>query len=211
MAFDYKKEYKHFYLPKSKPEVIDIPPMNFVSVVGKGDPNAADGEYQTAMNVLHSLAYTIKMSYMGEHKIEGFFAYVVPPLEGLWWQDGSQALDLTRKGDLRWRSMIRLPEFVTMDVFEWARTQAETKKKKDMSAAEFFTYREGLCVQCMHIGPYDAEASTIESMEAYATAQGYGLSIGGERLHHEIYLGDPRKTNPSRLKTVIRQPIQKLD
>lgn len=209
MAFDYKKEYKELYFPPKKPMIINVPEINYVAVRGKGNPNVVGGEYQLAMNVLYSLAFTIKMSYKGDHRIDGFFEYVVPPLEGLWWQEGSGSFDATRKDEYHWISMIRLPEFVTGEVFAWAKAEAEQKKKKDMSSAEFFTYHEGLCVQCMHIGPYDEEKVTIDSMDAYAIESGYALDIGDKRLHHEIYLGDPRKGDPAKLKTVIREPIKK--
>lgn len=201
MAFDYKKEYKEFYLPPKKPTIVNIPETNYVAVRGKGDPNEPDGEYKTAMGLLYSIAFTIKMSYKGNHKIDGYFSYVVPPLEGLWWQEDSQ------KENFHWISMIRLPEFVTKEVFDWAIVEATEKKKCDFSKVEFFTYKEGLCVQCMHIGSYDEEPATIEKMNAYITENGYQTDFSENRLHHEIYLSDPRRTAPEKLKTVIRHPI----
>ena len=209
MAFDYKKEYKEFYLPPKKPQIITISPMNFVAVQGKGDPNDPEGEYQAAMEVLYGLAYTIKMSYKGSHRMEGFFEYVVPPLEGLWHQQGVDGVDYAHKETFEWTSMIRLPEFVTWEEFDWAVQEATAKKKRDFSTAEFRTYDEGLCVQCMHIGPYDTEPETLRQMDAFAAEQGYVPDFTAGRLHHEIYLGDPRRTAPEKLKTVLRHPVRK--
>ena len=207
MAFDFKKEYKEFYLPKNIPGIIDVPEMNFVAVRGKGDPNDESGEYNQAMEVLYGIAYTIKMSYKGEYKIDGFFEYAVPPLEGLWWQDGIKGYDMSRKDLFSWISMIRLPDFVKKEDFDWAVAEATKKKKKDFSKAEFFTYNEGLCVQCMHIGAYDDEPKTVELMMRCAEENGYAIDINEKRYHHEIYLSDPRKTEESKVKTVIRLPI----
>lgn len=209
MAFDYKKEYKEFYLPPKKPQIITIPPMNFVAVQGKGDPNDPEGEYQAAMELLYGIAYTIKMSYKGSHKLEGFFEYVVPPLEGLWHQPGVNSVDYAHKETFEWISMIRLPEFVTRGEFDWAVQEATAKKKKDFSRAEFFSYNEGLCVQCMHIGPYDAEPETLRQMDIFAAEQGFTTDFSKNRFHHEIYLGDPRRTAPEKLKTVLRHPVKK--
>ena len=209
MPFDYKKEYKEFYLPPKKPHLIPIPAMNFVAVRGKGDPNDPNGDYQAAMEVLYGVAFTIKMSYKGSHKIDGYFEYVVPPLEGLWHQQGVDGVDYAHKETFEWTSMIRLPEFVTHEEFDWAAQEAERKKKKDFSRAEFFTYDEGLCVQCLHVGPYDAEPETLAQMDAFATEQGYALDFSETRRHHEIYLGDPRRTAPEKLKTVLRHPVKK--
>ena len=209
MAFDYKKEYKEFYLPPKKPQIITIPPMNFVAVQGKGDPNDPEGEYQAAMELLYGIAYTIKMSYNGSHKLEGFFEYVVPPLEGLWHQPGVNSVDYAHKETFEWISMIRLPEFVTRGEFDWAVQEATAKKKKDFSRAEFFSYNEGLCVQCMHIGPYDAEPETLRQMDIFAAEQGFTTDFSKNRFHHEIYLGDPRRTAPEKLKTVLRHPVKK--
>lgn len=211
MAFDYKKEYKAFYLPKEKPGIVEIPPMNFLAVRGKGDPNQENGEYQTAMSLLYGLAFTIKMSKLGDHQIEGYFDYVVPPLEGFWWQEGSKVLDYANKETFQWVSLIRLPDFVTRADFDWAVAEATRKKKTDFSRAEFLTYHEGLCVQCMHIGPYDDEPATIALMDAYIRENGYETDITEKRFHHEIYLSDARRVAPEKRKTVLRQPIRKVE
>ena len=209
MPFDYKKEYKEFYQPKNKPSIIEIPAMNFLAVRGKGDPNQENGEYQTAIGLLYTLAYTIKMSKKSDHHIDGYFDYVVPPLEGFWWQEGREGIDYENKADFHWISLIRLPDFVTKADFDWAIEEATRKKKQDFSKVEFLTYEEGLCVQCMHLGSYDEEPTTIAAMEAYAQAQGYVIDINNSRFHHEIYLSDPRKTAPEKRKTVLRHPIKK--
>ena len=209
MPFDYKKEYKEFYQPKNKPSIIEIPAMNFLAVRGKGDPNQENGEYQTAIGLLYTLAYTIKMSKKSDHHIDGYFDYVVPPLEGFWWQEGREGIDYENKSDFHWISLIRLPDFVTKADFDWAIEEATNKKKQDFSKVEFLTYGEGLCVQCMHLGSYDEEPTTIAAMEAYAQAQGYVIDINNSRFHHEIYLSDPRKTAPEKRKTVLRHPIKK--
>ena len=210
MAFDYKKEYKEYYLPPKKPQIIEIPAMNFVSVCGRGDPNEPDGAYQRAIQILYGIAFTIKMSCKGAHKIDGYFSYVVPPLEGLWQQEGIFELDTFRKEDFQWRSMIRLPDFVEKKDFDWAVKEAEAKKKTDFSAAEFFAYEEGLCVQCMHIGSYDDEPETIRRMDNFAREAGYQIDVSGGRMHHEIYLSDPRRTNVERLRTVVRHPVTRM-
>lgn len=207
MALDYKKEYKEFYMPPKNPGIIEIPEMNFIAVRGKGDPNDASGEYNTALKILYAIVFTIKMSYKGSRKIEGYFPYVVPPLEGLWWQEDVAGVDYTHKEDFQWISMIRLPEFVDKKVFEWAIGEATEKKKSDFSKAEILTYHEGVCVQCMHIGSYDEEPKTVERMHAYAKENGYRLDFSRQRLHHEIYLSDPRRTAAEKLKTVIRHPV----
>ena len=209
MAFDFKKEYKEFYLPKEKPSLIEVPPMSFLAVRGQGDPNQEGGDYQQALNQLYGVAYTIKMSKKGDHRIDGFFDYVVPPLEGLWWQPGTAGVDYARKADFHWISLIRLPDFVTADDVEWAKEEAERKKKADFSRVEFFTYDEGLCVQCMHIGSYDDEPATVALMHDFMRDQGLELDITEERLHHEIYLSDARKIPPEKLKTVIRHPVKR--
>lgn len=208
MAFDYKKEYKEFYLPKKKPELVTVPAMNFIAVRGKGDPNEEGGSYKEAIGLLYGIAYTIKMSKLGDHRIEGYFDYVIPPLEGLWWQEGDKEIDYSRKEKFEWISMIRLPEFVTKDEFHWAAAEAAVKKKTDFSKVEFLTYEEGLCVQCMHIGPYDAEPATIETMDAFARTQGYMPDRNSGRHHHEIYLSDVRKCKPENQRTVIRHPVK---
>ena len=209
MAFDYKKEYKAFYMPSEVPNIIEIPQTNYLAVRGKGNPNDENGEYNNALNLLYGVAYTIKMSHKGEYKIKGFFEYVVPPLEGFWWQEGSKGIEYTRKESFNWISIIRLPDFVTRKDFDWAVSKATEKKKADFSKVEFLTYDEGVCVQCMHIGAYDDEPGTISRMDAFAKAEGYVMDISSNRFHHEIYLSDPRKTETSKLKTVIRYPIKK--
>lgn len=209
MAFDYKKEYKEFYLPKNKPALITVPPMNFIAVRGKGNPNEEGGAYKRSIELLYGIAYTIKMSKMGDHRIDGYFDYVVPPLEGLWWQEGKNGIDYARKEDFEWVSMIRLPEFVTEAEFAWAVAAASVKKDTDFSDVEFLSYDEGLCVQCMHIGPYDEEPATIEAMDKFAKEHGFLPDMEGPRRHHEIYLSDVRKCKPENLKTVIRHPVKK--
>lgn len=208
MAFDYKKEYKEFYLPPRKPGIVTVPPMNFVSVQGRGDPNDPAGEYQQALELLYGLAYTIKMSYKGSHQMAGFFEYVVPPLEGLWWQADVDGVDYAHKECFEWTSMIRLPEFVTREEFDWAVREATAKKKKDFSKVEFFTYDEGLCVQCMHLGSYDDEPETLARMNAFAAEQGYAVDFSETRFHHELYLSDPNRTAPEKLKTILRHPLK---
>jgi len=210
MAFDYKKEYKEFYMPGVKPEIVTVPKMNYIAVRGSGDPNVEGGEYKTAIGLLYAIAFTIKMSKKGDRKIEGYFDYVVPPLEGFWWQDGVQGIDYSHKENFRWISVIRLPDFVTKDDFCWAISEATVKKKEDFSKVEFFTYDEGICVQCMHIGSYDDEPATVDLMHKYMEEQGYRLDITAERYHHEIYLSDARKVSPEKLKTVVRHPIAKI-
>ena len=209
MPFDYKKEYKEFYLPPKTPRLVTVPAMDFLAVRGQGDPNQEDGPYKQALELLYAVAYTIKMSKLGKHKLEGYFDYVVPPLEGLWWQDGVQGIDYTNKKAFQWISLIRLPEFVTEEVVHWAIREASEKKQKDCSPVEFFSWEEGLCVQCMHIGPYDQEPATVAAMEDYAKAQGCLADFGPGRFHHEIYLSDVRRCKPERLKTVIRQPVRR--
>jgi hypothetical protein len=208
MAFDFKKEYKEFYMPKRTPSIVTVPKMNFIAVRGIGDPNDEEGEYKQAIGLLYGIAFTIKMSKKGDHKIDGYFDYVVPPLEGFWWQDGVIGVDYTNKDSFQWISVIRLPDFVTKEDFDWAVTEAAAKKKQDFSKVEFFTYDEGLCVQCMHIGSYDDEPATVQLMHDFMEQKGYELDITDKRLHHEIYLSDARKVAPERLKTVIRHPIK---
>ena len=208
MAFDFKKEYKEFYMPKNTPSIVTVPKMNYVAVRGSGNPNDEDGEYKKAISLLYGIAFTIKMSKKGSHQMDGFFDYVIPPLEGFWWQDGIDGIDYSHKESFNWISAIRLPDFVTKAEFDWAVSEATAKKKEDFSKAEFFTYDEGLCVQCMHIGSYDDEPATVEAMHRYADEQGYVLDITSDRRHHEIYLSDARKVPPEKLKTVIRHPIR---
>ncbi|MBP1575417.1 MAG: GyrI-like domain-containing protein [Oscillospiraceae bacterium] len=210
MAFDFKKEYKEFYLPKQKPEIIEVPKMNYIAVRGKGNPNAEGGEYQKAMEILYSLAYTIKMSYKTDYKIKGFFEYVVPPLEGFWWQENVDGIDYEDKDSFNWISCIRLPDFVEKEDFDWAVKTAEEKKRKDFSSAEFLTVEEGLCVQIMHIGSFDNEPESVAVMDKFIEEKGYVCDINEKRLHHEIYLSDARKVPPEKWKTVIRHPIKKI-
>ncbi len=210
MAFDYKKEYKEFYMPKKKPSIVEIPKMNYIAVRGKGNPNDENGEYRNSIGLLYAIAFTIKMSYKGTHKIDGYFEYVVPPLEGFWWQENTQGFDYNRKEDMHFISVIRLPDFVTEDDFKWAVDEATQKKKQDFSKVEFFTYDEGVCVQCMHIGSYDNEPETATLMHKHMEENGYELDITDSRLHHEIYLSDPRRCDESKLKTVLRHPIKKI-
>ena len=210
MAFDYKKEYKALYMPKNKPSIVTVPKCNYIAVRGKGNPNDEQGEYMGAIGLLYAIAFTIKMSYKGDHKIEGYFEYVVPPLEGFWWQEGIKGIDYEHKENFQFISVIRLPDFVTKEDFDWAIGEATKKKKTDFSAVEFFTYDEGECVQCMHIGPYDNEPETVAAMHAYMEQAGYTLDITDNRYHHEIYLSDPRKNAPEKLKTVVRHPIKRI-
>lgn len=211
MAFDYKKEYKEFYMPKNKPGIVEIPKMNYIAVRGKGNPNDENSEYKDSIGLLYAIAFTIKMSYKGTHKIEGYFEYVVPPLEGFWWQEGNKnGIDYKSKDKFNFISVIRLPDFVTKKDFEWAVQEATKKKKQDFSKVEFLTYDEGMCVQCMHIGSYDNEPITIDLMHEYMKENGYELDITNSRYHHEIYLSDPRRCDVSKLKTVIRHPIKKI-
>lgn len=228
MAFDYKKEYKEFYMPKNRPGIVEVPPMNYIAVRGKGDPNVEGGEYKESIGLLYAVAFTIKMSKKGSHQIDGYFDYVVPPLEGFWWQSERcpvdamagtdqvadekilKGIDYTRKEDFHFISIIRLPDFVTKEDFDWAIEEATKKKEQDFSKVEFLTYDEGLCVQCMHIGPYDSEPETVEMMHNFMAEQGYELDITDKRLHHEIYLSDARRTAPEKLKTVIRHPIKRV-
>lgn len=207
MSFDFKKEFKEYYMPPKKPTIVTVPEMNYIAVRGKGNPNDENGEYKQTIGMLYSIAFTLKMSYKTDYKIDGYFQYVVPPLEGLWWQEGINGVDYSDKDSFNFISMIRLPDFVKKSDFDWAVESVQKKKGTDLSAAEFFTYNEGLCVQCMHIGPYDNEPETIKNMNVFGKENGYRLDFESGRLHHEIYLSDPRKCDISRLRTVIREPI----
>lgn len=211
MPFDYKKEYKDLYRPNTKPSIISVPKMNYLAVRGKGNPNQDGGEYKNSIPLLYGIAYTLKMSYKTDYKINGFFEYVVPPLEGFWWQEGIKGVDTTRKDTFQFISLIRLPDFITEEDFNWAVQQATIKKKQDYSKVEFFTYDEGLCVQCMHLGSYDNEQQTVDLMHQYMKDNGYELNLSDTRFHHEIYLSDPRKSDPSKLKTIVRHPIKKIE
>ena len=210
MPFDFKKEYKEFYMPKGKPEIVTVPKMNYIAVRGKGNPNEEEGEYKKSIELLYGIAYTIKMSKKGDHKIEGYFDYVVPPLEGFWWQENVDGIDYSHKENFQWISVIRLPDFVTKADFEWAIEEATRKKKMDFSKVEFLTLEEGLCVQCMHSGSYDDEPATVAAMDKFIADNGYENDISDTRRHHEIYLSDARKVAPEKLKTVIRHPIKKI-
>lgn len=209
MVFDFKKEYKELYKPKDKPSIINVEKANFIAVRGVGDPNAENSEYEQSVSLLYPIAYAIKMSKKGDYKIDGYFDFVVPPLEGFWWQEGIKGVDYANKDSFNFISLIRMPDFVTKEVFEWAIEETTRKKKEDFSKVEFFTYDEGLCVQCMHIGPYNDEPITVEAMHEYMIEQGYELDITDERFHHEVYISDVRKTSPEKLKTVLRHPIKK--
>lgn len=208
MAFDYKKEYKEFYMPKSTPQIVTVPPMNYIAVRGKGDPNAEGGNYKKAIGLLYGVAFTIKMSKKGGREIEGYFDYVVPPLEGFWRQEGVEGFDYCRKEEFQWISAIRLPDFATRADFDWAVAEAARKKKADFSAVEFLTVDEGLCVQIMHIGAFDDEPASVEKMDEFIARRGFENDLSDVRQHHEIYLSDARKVEPARLKTVIRHPIK---
>ena len=209
MAFDFKKEYKEFYMPKQVPAIVTVPPMNYIAVRGKGNPNDETGEYKEAVGLLYAVAYTLKMSAKSGYEMKGFFDYVVPPLEGLWWQqDSDEKIDYSRKDDFNWISMIRIPDFVSPDDVEWAKQTASKKKGLDCSTVEFMPLDEGLCVQIMHVGSYDSEPETVELMDDYLKGKGYEKDINDEHRHHEIYLSDSRKANPAKMKTVIRHPIR---
>ncbi|MFR6510219.1 MAG: GyrI-like domain-containing protein [Dorea sp.] len=226
MTFDYKKEYKEFYMPKGTPSIVRVPKMNYIAVRGSGNPNDADGEYKQSIGLLYGIAFTIKMSKKEDHQIDGYFDYVVPPLEGFWWQGErrpgrhaanrpsrqarrSIGIDYARKEEFKWISVIRLPDFVSREDFDWAVRKATEKKKQDFSKVEFFSYDEGLCVQCMHIGSYDDEPATVDEMHRFMEEQGYALDITDQRMHHEIYLSDARKVAPEKRKTVVRHPIRR--
>ncbi len=209
MPFDFKKEYKEFYLPPAKPVIVTIPKANYIAVRGKGDPNDEGGAYQQAIGVLYAVAYTLKMSYKTDHRIEGFYDYVVPPLEGFWWQEGIDGIEYSDKSTFCWISVIRLPDFITQADFDWAVETASKKKKIDCSRTEFLTIDEGLCVQIMHIGPYDNEPASVALMDRFLEENGYENDLSVTRLHHEIYLSDARKVAPENWKTVIRHPIKK--
>ncbi|MBR5098241.1 MAG: GyrI-like domain-containing protein [Spirochaetales bacterium] len=211
MAFDFKKEYKEFYLPKEKPEIVTVPQANYIAVRGTGNPNEEGGSYQQAIGVLYAVAYTLKMSYKTDYRIEGFYDYVVPPLEGFWWQDGINGVDYSQKAAFNWISVIRLPDFITIENFRWAVDTAQKKKKIDCSSAEFLTIDEGLCVQIMHNGPFDDEPATVALMDEFIKKNGYVNDFSDKRLHHEIYMSDARKVAPEKWKTVIRHPIRKTD
>jgi hypothetical protein len=190
---------------------VTVPAMNFIAVSGTSDPNDEDGAYKRAVGMLYAVAYTIKMSKKTDRRIDGYFDFVVPPREGFWQQTGTADIDYSRKSDFMWTSVIRLPDFVTAEDFRWAVAEAERKKKLDLSPVEFLTIEEGLCVQCMHLGSYDTEPATVALMHEYAAQQGFVPDLTYLRRHHEIYLSDPRKTVPEKLKTVIRHPVRRKE
>lgn len=211
MAFDLKKEFKEYYQPKNKPEIVNIPSINYLAVRGSGDPNDDTGDYKKALESLYAVAYTLRMSYKTDYKINGFYEYIVPPLEGFWWQDGTDGVNYADKTSFNWISVIRLPDFISGKDIEWAVRTATKKKKTDCSQVKFLTVNEGLCVQIMHIGPYDNEPVTVKLMDDYLAQNGYENDLNSERMHHEIYLSDPRKCLPEKMKTVIRHPVKRLD
>ncbi len=210
MAYDFKKEQREIYRPARKPSIIMVPRMNYIAVRGKGNPNEEDGEYKKAIGTLYPIAYALRMSYKSDYKIEGYFEYVVPPLEGFWWIEGLKGMDITRKDELEWISVLRLPDFITKENFDWAVKQVKEKKGLDCSKAEFFTYDEGLCVQALHIGPFDTEIETVEKMNEYIKQEGYEEDLSDERMHHEVYLSDFRRVSSDKLRTIIRHPIKKI-
>ena len=211
MAFDFKKEYKEFYLPKARPQLVTVPPANYIAVRGQGDPNEEGGAYQAAIGVLYAVAYTIKMSKMTDHRMEGYFDFVVPPLEGFWWQEGVEGVNYADKAAFHWLSVIRVPDFVTRAEFDWAVAEAQRKKKLDCSAAELLTIDEGLCAQILHTGPFDSEPATVAVLDRFVAGQGYENDFSAGRLHHEIYLSDARKVDPDKWRTVIRHPIRRKE
>ena len=210
MPFDYKKEYREFYLPKAVPQLVSLPPMQYLAVRGKGDPNEEGGVYQQAIGLLYGVAYTLRMCRKAGYEIDGYFDYVVPPLEGFWYQEGADGVDFAHKDTFCWISVIRVPDFVTRADFDWAVAEATRKKKQDFSAIEFLTVDEGLCVQMMHLGAYDDEPASVARMDAFLAQNGCVNDFSAARMHHEIYLSDPRKTPPEKRKTVLRHPVRKL-
>jgi len=208
LAYDFKKEDKALYNPKTEPSLVTVPPMLFLAVEGKGDPNEPDGAYSAAVQILYTLSYTVKMSQRSGTALPGFYPYRVGPLEGLWWMaDGRPGVDSSNKAAFCWTALIRQPEFVDDAVLVWARGEALRKKRLDTSAAYRLEWAEGLCVQCMHIGSYDDEPATVERMHRFLDENGYRPDLSEARRHHEIYLGDPRRSAPEKLRTVLRQPI----
>lgn len=208
---DYKKTEKNLYLPKS-PAVVQVPEMVFFAVDGQGDPNTSPA-YAQAMEILYGLSFTVKMSKMGGEEPEGYFDYVVPPLEGLWWTDepGFDGKPPADKNDFRWTSLIRQPDFVNEEVFAWAAERLAKKKPDlDLTKARFLRWEEGLCAHLLHIGPYDAEPASIDRLTEFLREQGCVPDFTDARRHHEIYLGDPRRTAPEKLKTVIRHPVKRV-
>ncbi len=210
---DYKKLYKELYAPGTSPSLIEVPSMKFLMVEGHGNPNDHDGEYKKAVELLYSISYTIKMSCKGS-KQPGIYDYVVPPLEGLWWMGDDNDYDFSKKDHYCWVSMIRQPDFISEAMFaEALQTVAKKKSSLDVSKAKLESFREGLCVQCMHIGPYDEEPATVAKIDAYISQSGKKnaistLSSDGKMLrHHEIYLSNPLTTKPASMKTILRHPV----
>jgi hypothetical protein len=210
MVFDFKKEYKELYMPKHKPEIVKVPKANYIAVRGKGNPNEEGGAYEKAVSLLYAIAYTLKMSYKTDYKIDGFYEYAVPPLEGFWWQDNIKGVDYSNKSSFNWISVIRLPDFITKVDLAWAIDTATKKKKLDCSSVEFLSIDEGLCVQIMHVGAFDDEPATVAIMDKFLKENGYENDMNDQRLHHEIYLSDVRKVASEKWKTVIRHPIKKI-
>jgi len=208
VPYDFKKELKELYGAKAQPAIVTVPKANFIAIRGQGDPNETGGAYQQAVSVLYAVAYTLRMSYKAGYSIPGFFEYAVPPLEGFWQQEGAAGIDYANKAGFQWLSVIRLPDFVTEADFAWAVGAASEKKKMDCSAAAFTTIDEGLCVQMLHLGPYDSEPETVAQMDAFVKGKGFAHDFSGGRLHHEIYLSDPHKTAPEKCRTIIRHPIK---
>ena len=208
MPYDFKKEQRSLYHPGKRPALIDVPTMNYIAVRGQGDPNQPDSEYKRSIQDLYSVAYTIKMSKKGSHHIPGYFDFVVPPLEGFWWQDGDQGIDFTRKDRFHFVSCIRMPDFVDWATFNWAVQTASTKKQLDLTNVEFLTLDEGRYAQIMHVGTYDEEAATIAKLTDFVTQNDLQPDYSATRRHHEIYLSDPRRTKPENCKTVIRIPVR---
>jgi hypothetical protein len=207
---EYVKAYPELYAPGTEPSITDVPEMNFLMVDGSGDPNELEGAFTKAVELLYGIAYTIKMSPKSGNAPEGYFEYAMPPLEGFWgFGDGAGDLLAADKRLFQWTAMIRQPEFVTPEFFGWAAREVERKKKLDAGRARLAKFTEGLCVQCMHIGPYTEEPATVERMHAYAAAQGLLSDLSNERKHHEIYLGDPRRAAPEKMRTVLRHPVRR--
>ncbi|MEQ8201922.1 MAG: GyrI-like domain-containing protein [Syntrophomonadaceae bacterium] len=205
MPIDYKKTEKELYQPNTTPSVIDVPEMKFIAVDGKGDPNTS-AEYAAAIGVLYGLSYAIRMGN------KAVLEYVVPPLEGCWEVEGDfkgGGTAIADKSKLVWTMLIRPPDFVTVEIFENAKAMLAKKKPGlDTSKARLETITEGLCVQVMHIGSYDDEPTTVAVLNKFTVGSGYAIDMSGDRRHHEIYLSDPRKVAPEKLKTVLRHPIR---
>ncbi len=215
---DLRKKYPELYAPKTSPCIIDIPAMKFIKVDGKGNPNTPGGEYQKAVELLYALCYTIKMGLKSAKATpSGYMDYSVPPLEGLWWLGDLKDMDITKKDNYHWCSMIRQPDFITEDIFHAAKESVRKKKPGlVVDLARFESFQEGLCVQIMHHGAYHEEPVSVEKMDAYIQAQGYVTDFGSltpeghVRTHHEIYLTQPNPTNPGKMRTILRHPVRPL-